>query len=80
MRKLKEPQENTEKTTQCNQENTKEQNKKFDKGIEIIKKKTKQKSTEQLWAEEFSEWNKECDRDHQYKNRSERRKNQWVIR
>lgn len=39
MRKLKEPQENTEKTTQCNQENTKEQNKKFDKGIEIIKKK-----------------------------------------
>lgn len=38
MRKLKEPQENTEKTTQCNQENTKEQNKKFDKGIEIIKK------------------------------------------
>ena len=38
MRKPKEPQENTEKTTQCNQENTKEQNKKFDKGIEIIKK------------------------------------------
>ena len=37
MRKLKEPQENTEKKTQCNQENTKEQNKKFDKEIEIIK-------------------------------------------